>query len=176
MNILKINGTTRTIGESQGYLGLPLRDGIFTVDSIRAMAMDKIKNGPDMGMGSVEIAEATVDMICDWIEQNMVAALPPLRDIVTHDTVTGPGTPAMESLWEPSDEERLAIGMGANIKMTVVGSGHPPVMLSVADTNDAPAPEPRPQTELAGLAKEFNESLNSNKLAEDMQQEITKND
>lgn len=83
MQIGMIEGATRVIGKSQGYLGLPL------------------------------------------------------RDIVIDSTVTGPDTPAMETAWFPTPKEIDAIVAGAPIILCVIGTGHPPVMLTVGQ-------EPKP--------------------------------
>jgi hypothetical protein len=79
MQIGMIEGHTRIIGKSQGYLGLPL------------------------------------------------------RDVVINSTVSGPETPAMETAWLPTPKEIEAITAGAPIILTIIGTGHPPVMLSVGD-------------------------------------------
>jgi len=79
MNIVKIAGATRTLGESQGYIGLPLRDEL------------------------------------------------------QHCSVGGEGTPVMVTEWTFSDAERFAIYDGANIFLHVVGTGHPPVRIEVAE-------------------------------------------
>jgi hypothetical protein len=55
----------------------------------------------------------------------------PLRDVVINSTVTGPETPAMETAWFPTPKEIEAINAGAPIILTIIGEGHPPVMLSV---------------------------------------------
>jgi hypothetical protein len=47
-------------------------------------------------------------------------------------TMVGP-IPVMKSVWVPSPEERAAIAAGANIALLIVGTGHPPVNLSLAD-------------------------------------------
>jgi len=57
----------------------------------------------------------------------------PLRDVLLHDTVNGPGTPAMQSVWEPTPEEIAAIVAGAPVMLTVLGTGHPPVMVGVGE-------------------------------------------
>jgi hypothetical protein len=57
----------------------------------------------------------------------------PLRDEVINDSVTGPGTPAMVTAWFPTPDELAAINAGAPIHLTIVGTGHPPVMLGVGD-------------------------------------------
>lgn len=79
MQIGMIEGHTRIIGKSQGYLGLPL------------------------------------------------------RDVLLDSTVSGPETPAMETAWLPTPKEIEAITAGAPIILTIIGTGHPPVMLSVGD-------------------------------------------
>ena len=71
MMINAIEGCTRRIGKSQGYLGLPLRDEVVN------------------------------------------------------------GTPQMVTSWQPTPNELTALAAGAPIYLTVLGTGHPPVMLTV---------------------------------------------
>ena len=70
---LAIEGTTRRIGKSQGYLGLCVKD--FTY---------------------------------------------------------GDGTRAMQTAWEPTPAEIARIVAGQPIILTILGTGHPPVMIDVA--------------------------------------------
>lgn len=76
MEIGRISGTTRVIGKSQGYFGLPLRD---------------------------------IELNC---------------------SVDGENTPAMQTAWFPTPKEIEEILAGAPIILTVIGTRHPPVMLS----------------------------------------------
>lgn len=55
----------------------------------------------------------------------------PVRDITINDAVTGPGTPAMQTAWEPTPGELKLIVNGSSIILTVLGTSHPPVMLTV---------------------------------------------
>ena len=71
MMINAIEGATRRICKSQGYLGLPLRDVVLN------------------------------------------------------------GDPAMISSWQPTPAELALLAGGASIYLTVLGSGHPPVLLTV---------------------------------------------
>lgn len=77
MHIGRIEGATRVIGKSQGYLGLPL------------------------------------------------------KDVTINCTVGGEDTPAMETAWLPTPEEIAAIVVGAPVILRVLGTAHPPVMVSV---------------------------------------------
>ena len=77
MLIQVIAGATRTLGKSQGYIGLPI------------------------------------------------------RDVVIECSVGGVATPAMESEWKPTAEELEALNKGGSIKLRVLGTSHPPVMLEV---------------------------------------------
>jgi hypothetical protein len=43
------------------------------------------------------------------------------------------GLPMMHSVWELSDAERQEISEGRNVKLTVFGAAHPPVMLTTTD-------------------------------------------
>ena len=51
----------------------------------------------------------------------------PLRD------EDGPHGPQMVSSWQPTPAEAVAIAKGAPIYLTVLGTGHPPVMLDVGE-------------------------------------------
>jgi hypothetical protein len=82
MQIGRIEGTTREIGKSQGFLGLPV------------------------------------------------------RDVVLDCPVCGPNTPAMETAWHPTPDELARLIAGASIHLRILGTSHPPVMVSVG-----PAPE-----------------------------------
>lgn len=79
MIIGRIEGCTRVLGKSQGYLGLPL------------------------------------------------------RDVTVHDTVNGPGTPAMETAWLPTPDELARLIAGAPVILRVLGTAHPPVMVEVGE-------------------------------------------
>jgi hypothetical protein len=84
MQIGRIEGCTRVIGKSQGYLGLPLRDEL---------------------------------MNC---------------------TVNGDRTPAMVTAWLPTPDELAALNAGAAIHLRVLGTLHPPVMVTVGKPPDPP--------------------------------------
>ena len=58
----------------------------------------------------------------------------PLRDVLINDSVTGPNTPAMETAWFPTPDELAALNNGAPVILRVVGTGHPPVMLTTGDS------------------------------------------
>jgi hypothetical protein len=79
MQIGRIEGATRFIGKSQGYLGLPLRD-------------ERINCG-----------------------------------------VNGESTPAMTTAWLPTPEELAALNAGAAVHVRILGTQHPPIMLSVGE-------------------------------------------
>jgi hypothetical protein len=79
MIIQRIEQCTRTLGKSQGYLGLPI------------------------------------------------------RDVIIHDKTSGQMIQAMQSTWEPTPNELENLNKGARVILTIVGTGHPPVMLDVSD-------------------------------------------
>lgn len=56
----------------------------------------------------------------------------PLRDEVTHCSVSGKNTPVMVSQWTLTDEERELIHKGADIHLSIVGTVHPPIRLEIA--------------------------------------------
>ena len=39
------------------------------------------------------------------------------------------GTPVMTSAWEPSTRELAELNAGGSVRLTIAGTGHPPVML-----------------------------------------------
>lgn len=57
----------------------------------------------------------------------------PLRDVIVHDAVNGPGTPAMESAWFPTPDELARLAAGAPVILRVLGVSHPPVMVEVGE-------------------------------------------
>lgn len=79
MQIGRIDRASRVLGESQGYLGLPVRD---------------------------EVVE---------------------------DTATGRLSPSMLTAWHPTPAEIAAIVAGASIMVRLLGSEHPPIMVTVGD-------------------------------------------
>lgn len=64
----------------------------------------------------------------------------PLRDVILETTVDGPATPAMQSAWFPTPDEIAAINSGAPVILTVLGQGHPPVMLGTGEIPAEAAP------------------------------------
>ena len=83
MQIGHILGATRTIGKSQGYKGLPLRD-------------EPINCG-----------------------------------------VNGPGTPSMVTAWLPTPKELEALNAGAAVHVRILGTAHPPIMVTVGNPPEA---------------------------------------
>ena len=73
----RIEGATRVLGNSQGYLGLAVRDEII------------------------------------------------------NERVTGPETRAMSSAWFPTPDELAALNAGAPLIITLVGTEHPPILVTV---------------------------------------------
>ena len=56
----------------------------------------------------------------------------PVRDVVVRFADASghaSSSPAMETEWLPTPEEQLAIAAGAAIRLRILGSVHPPVML-----------------------------------------------
>lgn len=63
----------------------------------------------------------------------------PIRDCMLTTTVGGQTVigPAMRSAWEPTPAEIEAIQRGEPIILTLMGTGHPPCLITVGDqTND----------------------------------------
>ncbi|WP_420584907.1 hypothetical protein [Ruegeria sp.] len=55
----------------------------------------------------------------------------PIRDEIIECPVFGPGTPRMLTAWQPTPDEVAAIKAGASIHVSLHGTIHPPIMLSV---------------------------------------------
>ena len=55
----------------------------------------------------------------------------PIRDVVLHDKVEGPETPAMQTAWEPTPEELVLLNAGGSVVVTILGTVPPPMMLGV---------------------------------------------
>lgn len=135
MNIGKIKGYTRIIGESQGYIGLPLRDAHYSLSlNDLETKLKKSVGGPGPGEPILlrqQIVSWTIAQL-----KKIAVTLPPIRDGVQDSSVTGPGTPCMESIYYPSAEDVALLMAGKPIKLSVLGVQHPPVMLSVAGEDD----------------------------------------
>jgi hypothetical protein len=57
----------------------------------------------------------------------------PLRDELIDCPVNGPNTPSMVTAWEPTPDELAKLNAGAPVHLRILGSAHPPVMLSVGE-------------------------------------------
>lgn len=57
----------------------------------------------------------------------------PVRDETFDCSVNGPATPMMVTEWLPTPEELEALLNGAAIHVSILGTQHPPLMLSVAE-------------------------------------------
>jgi general stress protein 26 len=62
-----------------------------------------------------------------------------IRDMTINGDV-----PSMHSLWEPTTEEVARIVAGAKVRLIIVGTGHPPVSVSV-DLAPDDQPKDNPQ-------------------------------
>lgn len=61
----------------------------------------------------------------------------PLRDEVIDCSVNGAETPAMTTAWLPTSEELAALNAGAAVHVRILGTMHPPIMVSVGATPEA---------------------------------------
>jgi hypothetical protein len=60
----------------------------------------------------------------------------PVRQRVINTVVDGPETPVVETAWYPTIEELTRMVNGEPIVVQLVGTGHPPIMLTVGDKID----------------------------------------
>lgn len=61
----------------------------------------------------------------------------PVRDEPIHCSVGGPDTPSMVTAWLPTPAELQALNAGAAIHVRILGTGHPPISVTVGDPPDA---------------------------------------
>lgn len=54
-----------------------------------------------------------------------------VHDLDVRMTAYADGTVEVESIWLPSDEDRLLIARGGAISLKVLGGAHPPVKISI---------------------------------------------
>lgn len=57
----------------------------------------------------------------------------PLRDEVVVDTSCNQQVPSMVTAWIPTPEEIAAIVAGAPVHLRILGTAHPPVLVSVGE-------------------------------------------
>lgn len=57
----------------------------------------------------------------------------PLRDEPINCTVNGPATPSMVTAWHPLPAELDAINKGAPVHVRILGTTHPPIMVTVGE-------------------------------------------
>ncbi|WP_029002745.1 hypothetical protein [Azorhizobium doebereinerae] len=55
----------------------------------------------------------------------------PIRDEIINCSVGGEGTPAMITAWFPTPDEIARIVAGAPVLSSIIGTTHPPIMLTV---------------------------------------------
>lgn len=56
-----------------------------------------------------------------------------VRDELVTDTVNGEGTPAMTTAWTPTPAEIQAIVRGASVHVQLLGTAHPPILVTVGE-------------------------------------------
>jgi hypothetical protein len=64
-------------------------------------------------------------------EAKNLGDLPHMLLTLRDTPVDGPNTPTMVTAWLPSPDELAALAAGAPILVSLVGTGHPPIMVSV---------------------------------------------
>lgn len=57
----------------------------------------------------------------------------PLRDEPINCTVNGPDTPSMVTAWLPTPKELEALNKGAPVHVRILGTMHPPIMVTVGE-------------------------------------------
>ncbi|WP_138469511.1 hypothetical protein [Poseidonocella sp. HB161398] len=63
----------------------------------------------------------------------LATAQPEYQPLQIHDHPLGDGDNLMVSLWQPSAEERAAIAAGAPVRLSILGTVHPPVLIEVEE-------------------------------------------
>jgi hypothetical protein len=57
----------------------------------------------------------------------------PIRDEPIHCSVNGEATPSMVTAWLPTPKELEALNAGAAVHVRLLGTSHPPIMVTVGD-------------------------------------------
>lgn len=57
----------------------------------------------------------------------------PVRDQIDHDAATGLNTPSMTTAWTPTPDELAALNAGASVYVSLLGTAHPPIYVSVGE-------------------------------------------
>lgn len=57
----------------------------------------------------------------------------PVRDEIIHDTAVGAKCPAMTTAWIPTSAELAAIAKGAAVHVQILGTMHPPILVTVGE-------------------------------------------
>lgn len=129
MEVARIEGTTRVLGKSQGYYGLPVRDELVQAGlhiSVAGLVQMCREQSEELGSNAMTIGTSRfLNDIADAI------SLLPVHDGVINDSVTGPKTSVMTTAWTPNEGELIALNNGANIHVTLVGRNHPPIMVKI---------------------------------------------
>jgi hypothetical protein len=58
---------------------------------------------------------------------------PPCASLAVRDGCLDDGLPIMESVWEPTPAELLALAAGAKVTLCIAGTAHPAVAVSVSE-------------------------------------------
>lgn len=79
-------------------------------------------------MRSVTFKDKTRDLgaPCEWDQSDV-----PCNALAIRDVHMGDHVPGMESYWKPSKEELVMLNNGGFVKLTIVGTTHPPVSVEV---------------------------------------------
>jgi hypothetical protein len=79
----------------------------------------------------------------------------PLRDELIHDTVNGPGTPAMVTAWQPTPEELVLLNNGASVHVRILGTAPPPMMVMVGPAPAADGTKPSADEAIASIPSDL---------------------
>lgn len=60
----------------------------------------------------------------------------PLRDEVINCTVGGGDAPAMVTAWHPTPDELARLNVGASVHLHILGTAHPPVMVTAGPESE----------------------------------------
>lgn len=69
-------------------------------------------------------------------EAKNLGDLPHMLLMLTNDSVTGPNTPTMQTVWLPNTDEIERLAAGAPIYVNLVGIAHPPISVIIGEVPD----------------------------------------
>lgn len=146
MIICRIEGFTRVLGKSQGYIGLPVKD-IILRDPDNGKVMEAMETAWEPTPSELESLckgqKVKIRLLCPHFipiivrvgesEPEQEFKLMPYEESKTFDSVAQMEVAMINTYCSLTPEQLSLIEKGENIRVIIPGSSHPPIMLEVAE-------------------------------------------